>query len=61
MEIYYILIGRLLKWHRWVLETFVIEIEADSKSDAKSKVKKRFKSTKNNKYVLLEIKRQSLF
>lgn len=56
MERYCILIGHLVKQYRWMLETFVIEIEADNKSDVKKKMKQRFKSTKDDKYVLLEIK-----
>lgn len=67
MKRYFILLGHLVKQKDellpcWKLRTFVIEnLEADSKKDAKRKIKQGFKNSKNSKYILLEIKRQMLF
>ena len=67
MKRYYILMGHLIKQKDellpcWKLRIFCVEnFVADNKRDAKRKIKQRFKNSKNNKYVLLEIERQALF
>lgn len=67
MKRYYILIGHLMKSDDdllgfWSLKTFIDIIEAENKKEAKKKTKKQLKnkSTKKDKYVLLEIEPQTL-